>query len=46
MAGRGPLAGMLPYSDANAVVVDMVSPSPVLPRPNRTLLDVKDSSVL
>lgn len=24
MAGRGSLAGMMPYSDANAVVVDMV----------------------
>lgn len=25
MAGRGSLAGMMPYSDANAVVLDMVS---------------------
>lgn len=25
MAGRGSLAGMMPYGDANAVVVDMVS---------------------
>lgn len=24
MAGRGSLAGLMPYSDANAVVVDMV----------------------
>lgn len=24
MAGRGSLAGMMPYSDANAVVLDMV----------------------
>ena len=24
MAGRGSLAGMMPYSDANQVVVDMV----------------------
>lgn len=27
MAGRGSLAGLMPYSDANAVVVDMVVPS-------------------
>lgn len=25
MAGRGSLAGMMPYGDANAVVLDMVS---------------------
>ena len=25
MAGRGSLAGMMPYGDANAIVVDMVS---------------------
>ena len=27
MAGRGSLAGMMPYGDANATVLDMVSPS-------------------
>lgn len=27
MAGRGSLAGMMPYGDANAIVVDMVSVS-------------------
>lgn len=26
MAGRGSLAGMMPYGDANATVLDMVSP--------------------
>ena len=26
MAGRGSLAGMMPYGDANAIVLDMVSP--------------------
>lgn len=26
MAGRGSLAGLMPYSDANAVVIDMVLP--------------------
>ena len=25
MAGRGSLAGMMPYGDANAIVLDMVS---------------------
>lgn len=33
MAGRGSLAGLMPYSDANAVVIDMVPaflPSPPL----------------
>ena len=27
MAGRGSLAGMMPYGDANAIVLDMVSVS-------------------
>lgn len=26
MAGRGSLAGMMPYGDANATLLDMVSP--------------------
>lgn len=37
MAGRGSLAGLMPYSDANAVVIDMVTlpvswpdPGPIL----------------
>jgi predicted TIM-barrel enzyme len=32
MAGRGSLAGLMPYSDANAVVVDMVWLNTMYPR--------------
>ena len=34
MAGRGSLAGMMPYGDANAVVLDLVEPSSHCTRPN------------
>ena len=33
MAGRGSLAGLMPYGDANAVVLEMVRPVPPAHRP-------------
>lgn len=37
MAGRGSLAGLMPYSDANAVVVDMVRVTTVSQNQNELL---------